>query len=654
MEIKSSLLNDKDFVLVKDSLIKASEKDGKEKFRVKMIEYINDISDNDDDEFFFDMVEFVRFLDPSDNATAYTTPEHLIFMNAPSGGDNSIGENVRKWDFVYDHECLHQLWDTFAVAEKLKKEGIKFDHYTLNVASDCVINDYLSFIRKKEMPDNLITPEYLKSEYGIEYDRRHDTQYTLYLKLIEVADKLKKDERCQQQCGEESEQQPGGSGSGQQSDGQSQSGGSSSSSSGGNKSNENKTAEDAQKSADEAKKAANEAQDAADKAKENGDKDADAKQKAADKAKEAAKEAQDAANKAKEAKDKGDKEGEEKAAKEAQDAANKAKQAANEATGKGGENNSSDKNNSQNGQSSDGKSGDDDNKSGDDGDKEKNPNGKGGGGNGSEGNQESEVDLKKLKERAEKLIEKYKNKISGDLGSFLKQCQSSAALKETGLVVQTQKGISLWNQQLNGYVKSYVKNKVFQKHREFKRTYQRVKRGTGFVEFGQPLQRGKKLKDDKLVISVAFYVDRSGSMWGTIDQVFDAAYIIAEGLKKQFAKEKVVGDISFKMFTFDDSIEEIKWGKKVQARGGNMSMHQYLKKIEELTGDYMINIFITDGEFNVDTKDVTDLLKKLAGCMIYVTNTPSECSTVMKKISKSNEYATKLFYIDADKDFKIK
>jgi len=644
MEIKSSLLNDKDFVLVKDSLIKASEKDGKEKFRVKLVEYINDISDNDDDEFFFDMIEFVRFLDPSDDALAYTTPEHLIFMNAPG---THIGENLRQWDFTYDHECLHQLWDTFAVAEKLKKEGIKFDHYTLNVASDCVINDYLSFIRKKEMPKDLITPEYLKEQYGVEYDRKRDTQYTLYLKLIEVADKLKKDKRCQAQCGGESDQQQSGGGQSQQGGGQSKSG-SNSSGSGNNSSNENKTAEDAQKSADEAKKAAKEAQDAADKAKENGDKDADAKQKAADKAKEAAKEAQDAADKAKEAKDKGDKEGEEKTAKEAQDAENKAKQAANEATGKGeGNKEGEESSNKQNGQSSDGKGGDD-------GDKEKNPGGKGGGGNGSEGNQESEVDLAKLKERAEKLIEKYKNKISGDLGSFLKQCQSSAALKETGLTVQTQKGISLWNQQLNSYVKSYVKNKVFQKHREFKRTYQRVKRGTGFVEFGQPLQRGKKLKDDKLVISVAFYVDRSGSMTGTINQVFDAAYIIAEGLKKQFSKEKVVGDIAFKMFTFDDSIEEIKWGKKVQARGGNMSMHQYLKHIEELTGDYMINIFITDGEFNVDTKDVTDLLKKLAGCMIYVTNTPSECSTVMKKISKSNEYATKLFYIDADKDFKIK
>ena len=640
MEIKSSLLNDKDFIFVKDSLIKVSEKDGKEKFRVKMLEYINDISDNDDDEFFFDMIEFIRFLDPSDDATAFTTPEHLIFMNAPSGGGNPIGENVRKWDFIYDHECLHQLWDTFGVAEKLKKEGIKYNHYVLNVASDCVINDYLSFIRKKELPDNLITPEYLKQEYGIEYDRKRDTQYTLYLKLIEVADKLEKDKRCQEQCGDDSQQQSGN---------QSQQGGSQSQSgSGSNSSKENKTAEDAQKSADEAKDAAKEAQDAADKAKNNGDSDADGKQKAADEAKDAAKEAQDAANKAKEAKDKGDKEGEEKAAKEAQDAANKAKQAANKATGKkDGESSNKSNNNGSNKEKGE-KSSDNQDK-----DREKgNPGGKDGGGSGSKGNQESEINLDELKKRAEQTIEKYRNKISGDLGSFLKQCQSSSMLKENGLTVQTEKGISLWNQQLNSYVKAYVKKKVFQKHREFKRTYQRTKRGAGFVEFGQPIQRGKKLKEDKLIISVAFYVDRSGSMTGTIDKVFDAAYVIAEALKKQFAKEKVVGDIAFKMYTFDDSIEEIKWGKKVQARGGNMSMHQYLKHIEELTGDYLINIFITDGEFSVDANDVTDLLKKLAGCLIYVTNTPSECSTVMKKLSKTN--ATQLFYIDADKDFNIK
>jgi hypothetical protein len=45
MEIKSSLVNHEDFKLVKDSLIKASQIDGKEKFRVRMLEYINDSGD---------------------------------------------------------------------------------------------------------------------------------------------------------------------------------------------------------------------------------------------------------------------------------------------------------------------------------------------------------------------------------------------------------------------------------------------------------------------------------------------------------------------------------------------------------------------------------------------------------------------------------
>ena len=64
MEIKSSLFNSKSMQYVKNSLIQISEIDHKEEFRVNMLEYINDTSDNDDDEFFFDMLEFVRFLDP--------------------------------------------------------------------------------------------------------------------------------------------------------------------------------------------------------------------------------------------------------------------------------------------------------------------------------------------------------------------------------------------------------------------------------------------------------------------------------------------------------------------------------------------------------------------------------------------------------------
>ena len=48
MEITSSLLNDKYFTDIKNSLIAVSEKDNKADFRVHLIEYINDTADNND------------------------------------------------------------------------------------------------------------------------------------------------------------------------------------------------------------------------------------------------------------------------------------------------------------------------------------------------------------------------------------------------------------------------------------------------------------------------------------------------------------------------------------------------------------------------------------------------------------------------------
>ena len=301
MEIKSSLINSKELKLLKDSLIAASEVDGKENFRVRLIEYIDDTADNEEDEFFYDMIEFCRFLKPDLKTTAYTTPDHIIYLNAPG----VFGEKVREWDFIYCHECLHQLWDTFGVEDQIKKNGIKYDHYVLNVASDCVINDYLSAIRKKSAPSAVILPEHLQKQFGVTYDRKVDTQFTLYLKLLEVAEKLRKDQKCQDaQDGGDGQEGQGGSSSG-------------SSSSGSKGDSQNNTAEGAQKSADEAKKAADKAQQNADSGKGS--------QKDADAAKDAAKEAQDAADRAKDAANKGDKEGEAKAAKEARDAADRAK-----------------------------------------------------------------------------------------------------------------------------------------------------------------------------------------------------------------------------------------------------------------------------------------------------------------------------------------
>ena len=544
MEIKSSLINDKDFVEVKKSLITASEIDHEENFRVRTLEYINDSSDDNNDMFFFDMLEFTRFLDPNDEAIAYTTPEHLIYLNCPNGGN--IGKSVRKWDFVYDHECLHQLWDTFGVGEKLKNEGKKYDHKLLNYASDCVINDYLYFYRKKDRPDNLITPEYIKEQFGVEYDRKVDTQYTLYLKLLDVIEKVKKDPKYQDQP-EEGEQQ----GQSQGGDGQSQGGDGQSSSRNGQSQGSNK---------------------------------------------------------------------------EDQKNSQGSKEQQGQSQGGDGQNQKSNKEDQKNGQGGKGQG---------HMDNEDTPN-------------ESEVNIDEIKKKAEELIEKYKKKIAGDFGKFITKCKASQELRKSGLSTGVVKGTSGWNKQMNSYINSYVKTKVFQKKREWESTYSRVKRGSGYIEYGQPILPGRKIKEQKLTINVAFYIDRSYSMYNCIKQVFDACYVISESLKKQFSKERVVDEVTFKLYAFNDFMKEIKYGNRADAAGGTMGFDSILNFITKNTDSFMINVIITDAQFPINKNEVKTFMKDISGMILFITN---EGSDEMKELSK--QYSTQLFYIKADHDFHI-
>ena len=622
MEIKSSLLNTKELKLLKDSLIAASEVDGKENFRVRLIEYIDDTADNEDDEFFYDMMEFCRFLKPDPETTAYTTPDHIIYLNAPG----VFGEKVREWDFIYCHECLHQLWETFAVEDQIKKNGIKFDHYVLNVASDCVINDYLSAIRKKTAPPNGITPEYLKETYGVEYDRKVDTQFTLYLKLLEVAEKLRKDKKCQ-------DAQDGGSngGDGQTGDGPQGGGdpnkkpknGKGGSSQGGKQSDANdNTAEGAQKSADEAKKAADKAQQNADSGKGS--------QKDADAAKDAAKEAQDAADRAKDAANKGDKEGEAKAAKEAKDAADKAKKLAGEdntdrtdGNGKGLENEA--------------------------------PGSKGQGNDSPEGvgisGELTEEEKAQIKAKAEGVIKRYKDKITGVFGDFVKKCRNSVKCDPNGLANNTRKGKGAWNKQMDVAINAYVKKNLDKKRRQFEQTYKRVKRGSGIVKMGTPIIPGKRIKDDKMPINIAYYIDRSGSMEACIDDVFKAAFKISEALKQRFRKDKLVKSIDFRTFVFNTYMNEIKFGQTTYASGGTMGLDQILEFINKNTKNVLINIIITDAGFTVNEKEIKNFLKTgVDGLVIFITNTEN---TEVKKIADEPEFKTKLIYILADAEFNV-
>ena len=622
MEIKSSLLNSKDLKLLKDSLIAASEVDGKENFRVRLIEYIDDTADNEEDEFFYDMMEFCRFLKPDPETTAFTTPDHIIYLNAPG----VFGEKVREWDFIYCHECLHQLWETFAVEDQIKKNGIKYDHYVLNVASDCVINDYLSAIRKKTAPPQGITPEYLKETFGVEYDRKVDTQFTLYLKLLEVAEKLRKDKKCQDAQDAGSNGGDGQTGDGPQGGGdpnKKPKNGKDGSSQGGKQSDANdNTAEGAQKSADEAKKAADKAQENADSGKGS--------QKDADAAKDAAKEAQDAADRAKDAANKGDKEGEAKAAKEAKDAADKAKKLAGEddtdrtdGNGKGSE--------------------------------DKAPGSKGQGNDSPEGvgisGELTEEEKAQIKAKAEGVIKRYKDKITGVFGDFVKKCRNSVKCDPNGLANNTRKGKGAWNKQMDVAINAYVKKNLDKKRRQFEQTYKRVKRGSGIVKMGTPIIPGKRIKDDKMPINIAYYIDRSGSMEACIDDVFKAAFKISEALNQRFRKDKLVKSIDFRTFVFNTRMDEIKFGQTTYASGGTMGLDQILEFINKNTKNVLINIIITDAGFTVNEKEIKNFLKTgVDGLVIFITNTEN---TEVKKIADEPEFKTKLIYILADAEFNV-
>ena len=630
MEIKSSLLNSKELKLLKDSLIAASEVDGKENFRVRLIEYIDDTADNEDDEFFYDMIEFCRFLKPDDETTAYTTPDHVIYLNAPG----VFGEKIREWDFVYCHECLHQLWDTFEVGDKIKENGVKYDHYVLNIASDCVINDYLAAIRKKTAPPDGVTPEYLKEKFDVEYDRKVDTQYTLYLKLLEVAEKLKKDQVCQNSQDGDGQGEGQGDGQGQGGSGSGSSGDSGNSSSG---DSNNQTASDAQKSADEAKKAADKAQQNADSGKGS--------QADADDAKDAAKDAQAAADKAKDCADKGDKEGEAKAAQEAKDAADRAKKAAGE-DGKDGDGKDSDGKDGKDGDGKDGNAGSDDGKS-------SKGRGKGDGKDKGVGDlgEMTEEQKAQIKSKAEGIIKKYKEKITGAFGDFVKKCKNSVKCDPNGLANNTKKGKGAWNKQMDVAVNAYVKKNLDKKRRQFEQTYKRVKRGSGIVKMGAPIIPGKRIKDDKMPINIAYYIDRSGSMGGCINQVFEAAFKISEALKQRFRKDKLVKSTDFRTFVFNDYMKEIKFGQTASAAGCTMGFDEILEFISKNTKNMLINIIITDADFSVNESKVKEFLKTgVDGLVIFITN----CENAqVKKIANENAFKTKLIYILADANFNI-
>lgn len=173
-----------------DSVYLMDEKDrvwGKE-----FAEYLRFRFELSGDDYFYDLVKALRYVNMGEDHVAWTDKECKIFLNATKGA--RIGQSDEKWLFIFEHECLHQIWDTFNVGDEITREKGSYNHELLNIASDCVINDYIHNVMKQDYPtDGLITPEYIKDKYGVEYDRKADDQKSLYYKLEPIVDKLLRD-----------------------------------------------------------------------------------------------------------------------------------------------------------------------------------------------------------------------------------------------------------------------------------------------------------------------------------------------------------------------------------------------------------------------------------------------------------------------------
>ena len=594
------VIDNDDLKYVKNSLKNVPTSD--QEWCEDLVDYVEMSASNNDDEFFYDMVEMIRFINEP-GTLAYTDENRRIYLSAPG----IIGKNILPWDFTYAHECLHQLWETFEVKKEIESKGIEYNHDLLNIASDCVINDYLRELRGKTPPNGIIFPETIKAEFGVDYNRQEDTQFSLYMKLLKSGKRpssnMSKMANPQQGKGSQSNQsrqggQSGQSGQGGQQGGQSGQGG--------------KSIDDMSK--DEAKESAEadaqRAQDAADKAKAEkgaGSKEAKDAQAAADKARAAA-------DKAKRARSEN---GAKKAAKEARQAAEEAAKAA----------------------------GIDHDQAG------------GGWGSGTyTGGTEAEKDLDnlerkeidKITKRAEGYIKKAKGRISGEFGKFIRKCKVSAELRESGLAVTVNKAKANWKKLTYNAIDAYINNQVFQKKREWKSTYSRPKRGSGIVRMGDPIEMGRIPKEDKLDIPIGFYIDKSGSMYSTIDRASKAMYSIAQDIKKDWYHEKIIGEMDFSFHAFDTKMHELKVGQVPPASNDNMTLADILGFIASRPKKDLINIIITDGQYDINDAQMAAYFKTYDGIMIMVID---NVNAKMKALEQ--KFKGKFVYVQADNDFTL-
>lgn len=633
---KYPLFEEQSMQVCLNSILQLDGRDDLTDDRAYLTEFCVDRSDENDDLFYSEMIIALQYI--LSNKTAYTTPDKIICMNYPNTEIVPMDSNkFMRWYFVYCHECLHQLWDTFDVASEIEQTYGECDYQLLNIASDCVINDFLTYVNKanKKPPIEGITNEYIEETFGVKYDRKFDTQFTLYEKLLnELTDDQKNKLKQQNQNDQEvhgGQKTQGGKSNGEQSK------------SNGGQGNGQASSSDCANSANDVAKAAKEIADKASEASEKSGKQED--KDAAQKAQDAAQRSQDAADAAKKCAENGDDEGTAentvKAANAAQEAINEAKKVLKDSE-EGKQLKSNDPNSKDPNSKGNGSNGSDDKKSSEKSVSDKlndakkiadnvfKNSGKSSSGSKEAGNEHIEITdsmISEITEKVKKITKKYSNAISGDIGDFVRKCKSSKKLTQSGLRMGgTGKG-KPWKENVEITCKKYLKQKLKSK-KEYEKTYSRVRRGErAFTKDdfrnGRIITPGRREVKKQIGFDLSVFIDISGSMDHVIDSVFESAYEIVEDLKEKFGKEKIVdkNKVILKSYVFDTKMTELTWGKKCSTGGGTYALDHLIKDIHKNESDSFINIIITDGEF--DSYNESDVIKNLLdseGLYVMVTN----------------------------------
>lgn len=677
-------IDEPEFEYVKNSLLEIDEKN--RQFAIDLVDYVNDTSWTEDDEFFYDMLEFLRFT--KETKLAETDINGMIYLNPPQG------KTIKNWDFYYCHECMHQLWDTFGVADRIKSKGIKYDHELLNIASDCVINDYLRTNRGKDGTNDIIYPEDIEKAYGVVYDRRKDTQFTLYLKILATGKgagamfKQPWDGKTLKPRKITRVPPPGSNGhDGPDTDWEYSEDfvkgwtdaikdvlnkkvdplkfkplhnvieSTVTVSCGG-------TYEEGYNAAIEIIKQGLEKglivqgpggdpgsdttnlpripwdipQDPNNKnGKGKGGSDKPVEQEV-EEAAEAAAQADAATrsmpNKMGDPNSQGLADEAKKAAKRAKDAADKA----SKALARGDEKEARKQAGIAKSEAADaiGKSLEAQGLK-----PEKGKGGKGRSKNGewSETFQREQTDMDKIKRAHDDIIKKVTNKITGDLGGFLDKCRDSQDLK--GLETGANKGMNGWGKRALKSVNSYIEDTWG--NPRWEPTYKKFNKRQGIPKEGDLLMKGKRKIQDKFNLLMNFFLDRSGSMDQgqpkRIENACDAMYSVARGLKKNWTNTETIENVDFGFYTWGtNAIKQIKMGQVPNADDGTDDIDVTVNKI--VNGGYManVNFILTDGDTDVNEPQMEELLSSSPDMWVIVCISGKDASTHQSLMSKYKNY----------------